>query len=120
MIKAAVEGDPQTLSNLEALRDVATEMKELCLKGNWQDLPSLFNREYEARVQLSEAFVSEEILRLKELSLAHGGQAVKICGAGGGGCVMLWSEPEQKQALMEACQKSGFQTIAAQPVVAPA
>ncbi len=119
VIKAAVEGEARTLRCLEDLRTVAQEMGEACVGGHWGRLPQLFDREFEGRIALSEAFVSSEILRLKELALKQGADAVKICGAGGGGCVMIWSSSLKKASLWEACQQEGFQPLAASPVTSP-
>ncbi|HWU42132.1 MAG TPA: hypothetical protein VN132_01800, partial [Bdellovibrio sp.] len=70
----------------------------------------------EARVRLAPEFTSPEISRLAELSLQNGAEAVKICGAGGGGCVLVWCPPEKKQGVAHACQKAGFQVMDAKPV----
>lgn len=117
VIKAAVEKDAKVLQGLSNLRQVAFDLAKVCKEGQWSRLPELFNREFEYRVALSPAFTCPEIESLKEVVLSSGGEAVKICGAGGGGCVMVWAPPEAKQQVMTECQKSGYQILTASPVV---
>jgi D-glycero-alpha-D-manno-heptose-7-phosphate kinase len=117
VIKGALDRDPAVLKGLANLRQVALDLEKACRSGQWESLPELFNREFEHRVALSPAFTCPEIESLKEVVLRSGGQAVKICGAGGGGCVMVWSPPEKKQQVLSECQKSGYQVLNASPVV---
>jgi len=116
VLTKAVQKDPQTMKALWDLKTISNETAEAVKKGYWQDLPKLFQREFKARVALAPAFSSPEIDKLAEVSLQAGAAAVKICGAGGGGCVLVWTEPSAKERVKTACQKAGFQVLAARPV----
>ncbi|WP_413575428.1 galactokinase [Bdellovibrio sp. HCB290] len=116
VMKDAVAKDPGTLQALRDLKVIAIETEHAVRSGNWAELGSLFKREFEARVRLAPEFSSPEIRRLSELSLQNGAEAVKICGAGGGGCVLVWCPPENKKGVADACQKAGFQVMDAKPV----
>ena len=115
VIKAAVEGDVRTLNSLSRIAQISFEMLSVCRERQWNQLPRLFREEYLARTQLNPSFTSPEIKRLQELALRSGAEAVKICGAGGGGCVMVWSPPELRSKVIEECQKNQFQVIEALP-----
>ena len=116
VIKRAVEGDKTTLGALEDIRQISLDMYE-CLKSqSWRDLARLFSREYLARVKLAESFTSPEIVRLEKLSAAAGAEATKICGAGGGGCVFVWTPVERRADVEGAIRKSGFQILEARVV----
>lgn len=117
VIKAAIEGDQKTLEALHEIKRVASETARVCRARQWQDLPELFRQELRARVRLSTGFSSPEIEQLTKLVLSAGAEAVKICGAGGGGCVIVWSPVEQREAVVQQCQKSGFKVLSAKPVV---
>ncbi len=116
VLTRAVQKDRTTLTALHDLKVIAEEMAMACLSRDWSDLPSLFNREYEARIRLAPAFSSPEIEQLANVSRAAGALAVKICGAGGGGCVLVWCPPEGREGVSQACQKAGFQVLNAKPV----
>ncbi|MEN0057553.1 MAG: galactokinase [Bdellovibrio sp.] len=116
VMKDAVGKDEGTLQALRDLKVIALEMEQKIRTRQWQDLGSLFKREFEARVRLAPEFSSPEILHLAEVSLQNGAEAVKICGAGGGGCVLVWCPPEKHEGVSTACQKAGFQVMDAKPV----
>ncbi len=111
VIKKFVEGDPKTQTALQKIREVADETKKVVLDKDWSQLPALFQREFEARMDLAESFSSPEIEKLAEIAFANGGDAINICGAGGGGCVFVWSSPENRQGVIEACSEAGFQHL---------
>lgn len=117
VIKAALDGDIRTLQALHDIKDIADRVATVCRGKKWEALPELFQAEFEARVRLSAGFTSERIERLREVAMESGAQAVKICGAGGGGCVLVWSAPDRREQVEVECQKSGFQVLAVEPVL---
>lgn len=116
VMKDAVKRDPATMKALRDLLEIARETEKICRAQNWKALGPLFRQEFEARVRLAPEFSSPEIEKLAEVSLQSGAEAVKICGAGGGGCVLVWCDPSRQQGVASACQKAGFQVMDARPV----
>ena len=113
--KASLEKDPIVNKALSDLKDIAWEVYDVCKNQRWNELKRLFGKETEARLRLSPSFSSPEIEKLKDL-VESLGQAIKICGAGGGGCVMVWTEPSRRQEVIDRCQKDGFQILEVEPV----
>lgn len=111
VIKAAVEGDQKVLAALNGIAKVTRELSDTLLSRRWSQIPYLLKREYESRILLTPAFLSPEIERVSELVLAQGAEAVKICGAGGGGCVLVWAGKNQKQKLRDLCLEAGYQVL---------
>ena len=116
VIKKFIDGEGPTTKALSDLQEIAEDMKLAVQKSDWKVLPKLFQREYEVRLQLAESFSSPEIEKLAEVALSNGGDAIKICGAGGGGCVFIWSEPDKRSQVIEACEKAGFKHLDVQLV----
>lgn len=116
VMKAAVAKDSRTMQALEDLKHIAIRTEKAIREKEWALIPKLFNEEFEARVRLCAEFSSPEIEKLQKLSIENGAQAVKICGAGGGGCVLVWCSPEKQEGVRLACQKAGFQVMGARPV----
>lgn len=114
VIKGWLDGDSHTRKVFSQLADVAFDMKAAVLERRLGDLPALFTREYEARTKISEGFSSSEIRRLAELASSIGANA-KICGAGGGGCVLIWCPDRQVQEAREIIRKEGFTVLTAKP-----
>lgn len=115
VLQKAVARDPQTIKSLSSLRLVADEMTFKIRAGMWHELKDLFNREFDSRIQLAPAISSPEIQTLHRITIDAGAEAVKICGAGGGGCVLVWCPPAKKSLISEVCEKAGFQVLKARP-----
>jgi D-glycero-alpha-D-manno-heptose-7-phosphate kinase len=111
VIKASLDGDRGTLRALADIRAVSWDLYRAVKDKSWEQLPILFDREFDARVRLSSSFSSPEIDRLRQVALKSGAHAVKICGAGGGGCVLIWSSPERKQKVEAGCREQGFEVL---------
>jgi len=116
VLKSAVGGDGEVISALRNIKLIAEELKVVIQNKEWDAIPALYQREYAARVRLTPAFTSPEIVKLSQICLAAGALAVKICGAGGGGCVLVWVAPENRERVVLACQKENFQCLNAKPV----
>lgn len=116
VLKNAVAKNAETIKALVAIKHVAQEMAAKVRAGLWSELTPLFHREYESRVKLASAVLSPEISKLHETAMAAGADAIKICGAGGGGCVMVWCPPDKKIKIAESCKAAGFQVLAAKPI----
>ncbi len=117
VIKAALNNDEPTLQALRDIRDVSSDMHKVLQEKRFEELPRLFDREFEARVRLSTSFSSPEIDRLRNVALKSGALAVKICGAGGGGCVLVWSHPDRKEQVEAGCRAQGFEVLNAKAVL---
>ena len=119
VIRSALDGDPAPMRALESLAAISSEMRAVFETSAWDRLPELFRREYAARTELSDGFSSPEIRRIAVIAESHGAIA-KICGAGGGGCVMIWCPDRQAKTVREACAREGFAVLTAMPWDAPA
>jgi D-glycero-alpha-D-manno-heptose-7-phosphate kinase len=115
ILRGSVEGDQQILNALQKIRDLSEETYLNFKEGNF-DWPKLFREEMRNRVLLSSKVISPKIEELEKIVLASGAEALKICGAGGGGCVLVWCPPNRQAKVAETCQKAGFKILPATPV----
>jgi D-glycero-alpha-D-manno-heptose-7-phosphate kinase len=111
VMKNFIDGDPTTALALEKIRQVSESMKQVIRERQWSQLPKLFQAEFDARMQLAESFSSPEIEQLAQIATDNGADAIKICGAGGGGCVFVWSDPSVRSQVISACTEAGFQHL---------
>ncbi len=119
VIKKTLEGDAATLSALKDIAEISVAIAAAIRSGDWAVISKLWERETEARLRLSAGFSSPEIEKIKSIAQAHDA-AVKICGAGGGGCVLIWClSAGNLKTLESAIQKSGFKVMTAGPSIAP-
>ena len=109
--KKAVDGDKNTLNSLMEIKEITNCLISICEKQEWSQLPEIFQREVEQRKKLSEGFTSPEIEELQKLTLDAGASGFKICGAGGGGCVLVYLEPNKKKEIIKVVKESGYNPI---------
>jgi D-glycero-alpha-D-manno-heptose-7-phosphate kinase len=114
VIKAYLDGDENVRARMRDLAVISKEMQSVWVAKKWGALTPLFEREYEVRTALSDGFSSPEIRRLQQVASREGAVA-KICGAGGGGCVMIWCPDGQAVRVQGACESAGFHTLKAMP-----
>lgn len=114
VIKDWLDGDERTRKAMLDLAVISKAVEKAIRNRAADELPVLFAKEYEARTRLSDGFSSPEIRRLHEIAQQNGAHA-KICGAGGGGCVMLWSHDRKASQLAAAVKQAGFQVLDAKP-----
>ena len=113
--KKVVERDAQTIEALKSLGQVSEHLRVSLIKKDFDSFSDIFAQELKWRLRLSKVFSSPEIERLAAV-IGKLGQ-IKICGAGGGGCVFVWVKSTQREEVVQLCQKNGFHTLeAAKPV----
>jgi len=110
--KKAIDGNKKVLGALASLK-ATTDMLYEQIRTRNLNFKKIFNLEYKSRVNLAKSFSSPEIKRLEKVCLKNGASAVKILGAGGGGCVIVWCDPLKRERLKELCLKEKFQILPA-------
>lgn len=116
VIKAAVEKDQTVLKHLKNIKDISEKCVQHISNNDWDSLSELFKQEFYERVGLTPAFTSPEIETLKTHLLEDGADAVKICGAGGGGCVLVVADKSRHKQLFEKVEELKFKPIKIKPV----
>ncbi len=86
----------------KSLFDIAATSKELAValrKKDWKRIPELINQEWELRRRLSDAVDAEVLEDAWDFARNAGAIARKACGAGGGGCLLVYFDnPADKKA----------------------
>ncbi len=111
IIKMHIDGDKHIFDIFEQLRDISLSMSKALRAKNYKKIGQLFNKEWEARKELPGKISSEKILSLRQHALKNGAFAAKICGAGGGGCLLFWAEPKNKKNIIESLKNAGAQIL---------
>ena len=96
---------------LNQCRDIALDMEKACIDGDFQKWPELFIREYKLRKEFHKGYIPVEVEHLQKSWFAEAGvRALKMMGAGGGGCALLWTENPQKTLKM--CSEKNIRILA--------
>lgn len=111
VMKSHIDGDEQVLRNFDKITTIASQMREALLTGDWKDVAELLALEWENRKQNFKGISTPTIDSMIEETQKQGTVAAKVCGAGGGGCVVFMVEPGTKHAVEEALAQMGGQII---------
>jgi D-glycero-alpha-D-manno-heptose-7-phosphate kinase len=117
VFKGQIDGDVRVRESLSAIAVLAGQAREALLRSRFADVTGLIRQEWEARKRLAPGVTTPDIDRIVEVVGASGG-AAKVCGAGGGGVVAVWSTPGERgpggrEAVTAALEGAGFRTFPA-------
>jgi D-glycero-alpha-D-manno-heptose-7-phosphate kinase len=111
VMKAHIDGDPKVRRNFDQIVTIAGQMREALLAGDWNDVAELLALEWENRKRNFKGISTPKIDRMIEQTRRHGALAAKVCGAGGGGCVVFLVQPGTKPAVERALTRLRGQII---------
>jgi D-glycero-alpha-D-manno-heptose-7-phosphate kinase len=111
MIAAYEAGDEAVGAALRRIREIAREIYRALLAEDLRDLPALLNEEWECRTRLAGGLVTPGMAAQREAAMAAGALAAKICGAGGGGCVLFYVAPDREAQVRRALVAAGGEPL---------
>jgi D-glycero-alpha-D-manno-heptose-7-phosphate kinase len=100
-----------TRTAVAALAGQAHRMRECLIAGRLQGFDRLFREAWELKKQMAPSVTNPTLDRLYALALKAGALGGKVSGAGGGGCLLLYSEQRQRAALRRALSKAGLTEV---------
>ena len=107
MLKRHLDGDSEVRQALEDILRATRDMRRALLAADWKASGQALAREWAARRRMSPTVTNESIDRLIDAALAAGAIAGKVCGAGGGGCVVFLVGPGRREAVSECAARMG-------------
>src|SRR5580704_17618515 len=94
VFKAQIGGKRSVQNSLERISEVAQKMRFAMEKPDWHEAGRLMREEWSFRKRNLPTISTKKIDRVIEGARRNGALAGKVCGAGGGGCVVLLIEPD--------------------------
>lgn len=101
-----------TLQALHQVKALASEMRTALQRGELYHFGRLLDEGWQAKRQVSSRISTPRIDGLYALAIQNGALGGKITGAGGGGFLLLYCQPEHQPAVREAMQQSGIREMA--------
>jgi D-glycero-alpha-D-manno-heptose-7-phosphate kinase len=111
VFKAHMNGDKHVFRNLEKIAAIARDMHQALLRHDWQGVARLLREEWRLRRTNAPGITTPLIDKLITVSRKNGGRAAKVCGAGGGGCILMMVEEGAKEAVAQAVAQAGGQIL---------
>src|SRR6266481_2811003 len=107
VFKAHINGKRAVQANLERIAEVAQAMRESLENSDWKETGRLMREEWLFRKKSLPTISTKTIDRIIEGARKKGAFSGKVCGAGGGGCVVMLIEPGARSAVEKAVEDAG-------------
>ncbi len=111
VMKAHIDGEARVRQNFSQIVSIAGRMREALLSADWDDVAKLLALEWENRKRNFKGISTPRIDRMIRETARHGTLAAKVCGAGGGGCVVFMVAPGTKPAVELSLARLGGEII---------
>lgn len=117
VMKAHIDGNAKVHRNFDRIAQIANCMRDALNRGDWDEAARLLREEWSYRRKNAPGITTPLIDKLIATTRRAGSPAAKVCGAGGGGCVLFLVEPEAKARVSALIEQLGARTLDAR--VAP-
>jgi D-glycero-alpha-D-manno-heptose-7-phosphate kinase len=111
VFKAQINGNRAVQNSLERISTVAQMLRVALEAADWQEAGRLMREEWVYRKRNLPTISTKKVDRVIEDSRKRGALAGKVCGAGGGGCVVLLIEPDARHKVEAAIRDAGAQVL---------
>jgi len=111
VFKAHIDGDQHIFQNFEKIASIAREMHQALMRHDWEDVARLLREEWNLRRTNAPGITTPLIDKLIAVAEQNGGRAAKVCGAGGGGCVLFMVEEGAKETASRAIAAAGARIL---------
>ncbi|MAF50696.1 MAG: hypothetical protein CMH64_01265 [Nanoarchaeota archaeon] len=99
ILKNFVRGNKKTVDAFKKINENTKKMKTSLVKGDLDAFANALNTEWMLRKKLHPRITTKKIEERIKFAMDNGASAAKVCGAGGGGCILFYAE--NKKALMK-------------------
>ena len=102
VIRRRLDRDSDTTDALEAIAEAARCCRTELVAGNEVGVGDAIAAEWDARKRLAPEVCPQELEEIVSAGRAAGASAIKACGAGGGGSVLVWHPPAAREEISSA------------------
>jgi D-glycero-alpha-D-manno-heptose-7-phosphate kinase len=107
VFKQHINGDKKVIHNFAEISRIAQAMHAALSAHQWDEVEKLIREEWKSRRTNAPGITTPLIDKLVEVAMRNGARAAKVCGAGGGGCVIAFIEPGSRDRVEDAIRQTG-------------
>ena len=111
VFKQHINGDKRVIRNFAQISRIAQAMHLAIKHAQWDDVERLLQEEWRLRRTNAPGISTPLIDRLIAGARKQGARAAKVCGAGGGGCVVAFVEEGSRERVHESIRRNGGQPL---------
>jgi D-glycero-alpha-D-manno-heptose-7-phosphate kinase len=109
--KRHIDGDQEVQLSFARIRDIAGAMRAALERRDWPEVGRQIAAEWENRKRLAPGVTTPEIDAMLSAAYDAGATAGKVCGAGGGGCLICFGEPDVIPRVRNALAAAGARVL---------
>jgi D-glycero-alpha-D-manno-heptose-7-phosphate kinase len=117
VMKAYIDGDKAVHRNFERIANISNRMRQALSGHDWAGAGSLMREDWNNRRKNIPTITTPLIDSMITAAARAGSTGAKVCGAGGGGCVVFLVEPQSQEKMARVIEATGAQVLNAK--VAP-
>jgi len=111
VFQAHINGDRRVMRNFDEIGEIARGMQQALTRSAWRDVARLLRAEWKLRRTNAPGITTPLIDKLIAAATGSGALAAKVCGAGGGGCVIFFAPPDRKHEVVSAVSRAGGKVL---------
>jgi D-glycero-alpha-D-manno-heptose-7-phosphate kinase len=109
--KSSEQNDERVLGALHAVKEMAYRAREILGKGEMREIGELLDENWQKKKQFAGGISTPFIDECYDLACKNGAGGGKVTGAGGGGFLMLYCEPQFQDAVTQALEAKGLKRM---------
>ncbi len=102
IMKKHIDGDKALYQKMESIKKTAIKMSCAVADNKVELVGKLLNEEWGNRKKLSKSVSTPGIEKIIKMVFQKGAKAAKVCGAGGGGCLVFFVPPGKRKEVENA------------------
>ena len=107
VVKRFIDGDRTTVAAVERSGRTAVAVRDALVASDLDQVAKLIGEDWQARREMAPAVSSPELEELIAAAEESGATAAKVCGAGGGGCMILAHPAGLRKKVTDAVVEAG-------------
>src|SRR5438309_3400786 len=111
VFKAHINGDKRVFRNFERIAGIARSMHQALVSADWEGVARLLREEWKLRRSNAPGISTPLIDKLISAAKRKGALAAKVCGAGGGGCFVLFVREGSHELVAAAIRDNGGRVL---------
>ncbi|MCI0412970.1 GHMP kinase [bacterium] len=111
IIKNRIDGDSNTVEMLQMIKQETEKLHKALKEEDWGEAYEAIHHEWMARKRLAPSITTPEIEELIEFGITNGSRTGRVCGAGGGGCVVFVIDNFTRQYLYDLAKGKKYHVL---------
>ena len=116
MYKGFIDGDRRMREGLGEISRISLDMENALIARDFAAAGKSLDDEWRARKKLVDGITTPEVDAVIATATGAGAWAGKVCGAGGGGCIIILTPEEKRDAVLRALENAPGKTLEVSPV----